>query len=46
MQIMAIDPVIQASRIQELMPVWVEVLSLLIFTLMAVKPLRKRFFSF
>lgn len=46
MQIMAIDPVIQASRIQEPMPVLVEVLSLLIFTLMAVKPLRKRLFSF
>lgn len=46
MQMMAIDPVIQASRIQDMMPVWIEVLSLLVFLFMAIKPLRKQFFGF
>lgn len=42
LQVLGINPVIQASQVQELLPEWLEWLALVVLTLLMLKPLRRR----
>ena len=42
LQVLGINPVIQASQVQELLPEWLEWLALVVLALLMLKPLRRR----
>lgn len=46
LQTLGINPVIQASQVQELLPEWLEWLALLLLSLLILKPLRRRVLGF
>lgn len=46
LQALMIDPAVQAGRIQELLPFWLEVICLGVLLFLSLKPLRNRLLSF